>query len=67
MNIMNVLKELLTTRQRVPASGHILHPHDEAGRARAAQLRVSRRRVRFTADGARIFRKRPMAAWKGGC
>jgi hypothetical protein len=46
-----------------------MHPHYYESQRRIRQILASRRGVRFmqTAAGvARIFRKRPMAAWKGG-
>lgn len=69
MGIMDIIRKRLADLAEGKTGSRATHPHDEDARRRVRQVEISRGRVRFvltTAGVARVFRKRPFAAWKGG-
>lgn len=68
MRLLEIMTGLIKRSAKAAREDKALHPHDADARERLAQISVSRRpmRWRMTPCGvARVFRKRPMAAWKG--
>ena len=59
MGIMDIIRKMRAERAAGKTGPRTMHPNYYEAMARVRQLAVSRRRVRFLADGSRVIRKRP--------